>query len=152
MLEKRNLEPNRLILEITESVATGDPAYLLSTISRLKLKGVHFSMDDFGTDQSSLERLYNLPYSEIKIDRSFVMDAMKFDRAAVIVRSVVAIGHGLGLKVVAEGIEDQHTLDWLIGLGCDLVQGFHLSPPLDEFGFSTWLEQWRQNQTMIQST
>ncbi len=149
MLEKHNLEPGRLMLEITESAAAGHPAYLLDTITRLRLKGVHFSMDDFGTGQSTLERLYNFPYSELKVDKSFVMDAMKSESAAEIVRSTVVLGHSLGLKVVAEGIEDQHTLDWLFGLGCDLAQGFHISPPLDVFGFGNWLEAWQQNETTV---
>ncbi len=149
MLEKHNLEPDQLMLEITESEATGHPVHLLDTFTRLRLKGVHFSMDDFGMGKSTLERLRNFPYSELKVDKSFVMDAMETDGAAEIVRSTVELGHSLGLKVVAEGIENQRTLDWLFGLGCDLAQGFHLSPPLDVLGFGTWLEEWRKNHTMV---
>ncbi len=151
MLEKCNFEPSQLILEITESTAFGCPEYLLDTIIRLRLKGIHFSMDDFGIGQSTLERLYSFPYSELKLDKSFVMDVMESEGAAIIVRSTVDLGHCLGLKVVAEGIEDQHTLDWIFGLGCDMAQGFHISPPLDAPGFGNWLETWQQNETMVLS-
>ncbi len=144
LIKRYNLRSDQLMLEITESAATDCPAYILDTITRLRLREVQFSMDDFGIGQSTLERLYNFPCSELKVDKSFVMVAMRSNDAAEIVRSTVDLGHRLGLQVVAEGIEDQHTLEWIFELGCDLVQGYHISPPLDAPGFGNWLEEWQR--------
>ncbi len=142
LIKKFNMRSDHLILEITENTVPDSSVCMLDTVTRLRLKGLHFSLDDFGIGQSTLERLYNFPYSELKVDKSFIMVAMRSNEAAEIVRSSVNLGHRLGLRVVAEGIEDQPTLDWLLELGCDLVQGFHISPPLDAPGFGNWLEEW----------
>ncbi len=120
----------------------------LTPVLSLDMQG-YCVYSSYTSGQSSLERLYNHPYSELKVDKSFVMDAMKSDKAAKIVRSTVDLGHSLGLKVAAEGKEDQPTLDWLFELGCDLAQGFHISPPLDVLGFGSWMEQWQQNKAKL---
>ncbi|HET9443688.1 MAG TPA: EAL domain-containing protein, partial [Acidimicrobiales bacterium] len=122
--------PERLTLEITETSVMTDSVRSLQCLNRLHALGVRLSIDDFGTGHSSLSYLKRLPVDEVKIDRSFVMNMATDDNDAVIVRSTVDLGHNLGLRVVAEGVEDQECRDRLTELGCDLAQGFHLGRPL----------------------
>jgi diguanylate cyclase (GGDEF)-like protein len=128
MLERFGVDPTRLELEITERVIMADPVRVRNVVERLKLIGVRLAIDDFGTGYSSLSYLKSLPLDVIKIDRSFVMG---MDRASdrAIVRSTIDLGHNLGLTVVAEGVENQETLDELSRYGCDLVQGFLIARP-----------------------
>ena len=101
--------------------------------------GIALSIDDFGTGYSSLAYLKELPVNELKIDRTFV-ETMTSNRGdAFIVRSTIDLAHNLHLQVVAEGVEDQQTLDQLAGLGCNVAQGFHLSRPLPPEDFADWL-------------
>jgi diguanylate cyclase (GGDEF)-like protein len=128
MLERFDVDPARLELEITERVIMADPVRVKDVVERLKRIGVRLAIDDFGTGYSSLSYLKSLPLDVIKIDRSFVMG---MDRASdqAIVRSTIDLGHNLGLTVVAEGVEDQETLDELSRYGCDLVQGYLIARP-----------------------
>lgn len=142
ILQTQDFNPARLVLEVTESAAMEDPARSMDILTRLRLKGVKLSIDDFGTGYSSLVQLYRLPFSEIKVDRSFVMEAKASKEAATIVDSIVALGRRLDLAVIAEGIENQETYDWLRGLGCNVGQGHHMSPPLGAESFVRWLAQW----------
>ncbi len=138
-LEIADALPQWLTLEITESAVMADPILAKQVLTRLRTMGVRISIDDFGTGYSSLTYLRDLPVDEVKIDRSFVkeMDSRKED--ACIVRSVVDLGHNLGLQVVAEGVEDQNTVERLTALGCDYVQGFHFTRPLPPAEFDAWL-------------
>jgi EAL domain-containing protein (putative c-di-GMP-specific phosphodiesterase class I) len=102
--------------------------------------GIHISIDDFGTGYSSLSYLRRLPVKEIKIDRSFVTDLTRNEADQVIVRSIIDLGHNLGLSVVAEGVEDRATMSMLAALGCDLMQGHYLSRPLAESDLEAWLK------------
>ncbi len=132
-LAEAGLPADRLVLEITESILMGDPARSVPILQRLADIGVTISLDDFGTGYSSLAYLQKLPVSEVKIDKSFVMGLLPGDQAAassVLVRSILSLGDSLGLRVVAEGVEDLHALNLLRELGCDLAQGFHISRPL----------------------
>jgi EAL domain-containing protein (putative c-di-GMP-specific phosphodiesterase class I) len=114
-------------------------AEVLSCLTR---EGVPVSIDDFGTGYSSLSLLRRLRVSELKIDRSFVMGmAGEGGEDTVIVRSTSDLGHGLGLTVVAEGVEDQWTLDLLEALGCDLAQGFFIARPMPPSDLIPWAEQ-----------
>lgn len=142
ILQAHDFNPERLVLEVTESAAMDDPARTIDILTRLRLKGVKLSIDDFGTGYSSLVQLYRLPFSEIKVDRSFVMEAKASKEAATIVDSIVALGRRLELAVIAEGIENRETYDWLRDLGCDVGQGHHMSPPLEADSFACWLTQW----------
>lgn len=136
-----DFDPSRLLLEVTESGAMEDPVSSMDILARLRLKGVQLSIDDFGTGYSSLVQLYRLPYSEIKIDKSFSI-AMKNDHEAeTIIRSTITLGHSMGLKVVAEGIEDQETMDSLKELGCDIGQGYHIARPAEAPQFEEWLKR-----------
>ena len=140
-LAAHNFDPSRLVLEVTESGAMEDPVASMDVLARLRLKGVQLSIDDFGTGYSSLVQLYRLPYSEIKIDKSFTIAMKDDDEAATIVRSTISLGHSMELKVVAEGIEDQETMDWLKELGCDIGQGYYIARPAEAPQFEEWLKQ-----------
>jgi len=141
MLEEHNFNHDRLVVEITESGAMDDPALTMDILARLRLKNIKLSIDDFGTGFSSLVQLYRMPFNEIKVDKSFVMKAMDDEEAATIVRTTIELGHGLGLEVVAEGIEDQETLDWLKELGCDIGQGYFISRPVDADSLELWIKE-----------
>ncbi len=141
-LAEHDFDPDRLIVEITESGAMEDPALTMDILTRLRLKNIRLSIDDFGTGFSSLVQLYRMPFNEIKVDKSFVMKAMDDDEAATIVRTTIELGHGLGLEVVAEGVEDKETLDWLKGLGCDIGQGYYISKPVDADDLESWVKQY----------
>jgi diguanylate cyclase (GGDEF)-like protein len=133
------LVPEALQLEITESMLMSDPERSLVTLTRLSQLGVGLSVDDYGTGYSSLANLRRLPIDELKIDRSFVSPMLSDESDLIIVRSTINLGHDLGLKVVAEGVEDEATLHRLGGLGCDFAQGYHFSKPLAPATFNEWI-------------
>jgi diguanylate cyclase (GGDEF)-like protein len=141
LLTAHGLEPDALQLEITESMIMADPERALATVSRLSALGIRISVDDFGTGYSSLENLRRLPIDELKIDRSFVTPMLNDKSDLIIVRSTINLAHDLGLRIIAEGVEDAQTLDRLTMLGCDLAQGFHLSRPMSPENFTGWIEQ-----------
>jgi diguanylate cyclase (GGDEF)-like protein len=138
-LEAQQVPPDQLTLEITETALLEDGLRALSTAEQLQALGVHLSIDDFGTGFSSLSYLRKLPASEIKVDRSFVLNLLRDERDEVIVRSTIDLGHNLGLKVTAEGVEDKATMERLWELGCDLVQGYHIAKPMPLTNFVAWL-------------
>ena len=138
LLYEHDLDAEWLKLELTESALMSDPAKALQVLTELCDLGVRIAIDDFGTGYSSLGYLKRLPAHEIKIDRSFVADMAAHERDQAIVRSTIDLGHNLGLAAVAEGVEDQRTLDLLGGLGCDLAQGYYLSRPLPAQSVATW--------------
>jgi diguanylate cyclase (GGDEF)-like protein len=130
LLASYDVPPTLLVLEITETAIIADPARALQVMSRLADMGVKLSIDDFGTGYSSLSSLKQMPVSEIKIDRSFVMDMMNNSNDAAIVQATVGLAHNLGLEVVAEGVETQEAADRLKEFGCDFFQGFFFSRPV----------------------
>ena len=136
---------SRLTLEITERDLMSDPAKSDAAIQRLKEMGFHFSIDDFGTGYSSLSYLQKLPVNEIKIDKSFVVGLLTNPRSGAIVRSIIDLGRNLGLSVVAEGVEDQPTLESLVTLGCDVAQGFYMCRPHAAGEITRWMQEsgWR---------
>jgi diguanylate cyclase (GGDEF)-like protein/PAS domain S-box-containing protein len=140
LLEDAAVAPERLVLEITESSIMTDPARALEILNRLHALGVELAIDDFGTGYSSMAYLKNLPVQELKVDRSFVQHLRDSQSDAVIVRSTVDLGHNLGLRVVAEGVEDEATLHELASLGCDSVQGYHLAKPMPAAELDAWLD------------
>jgi diguanylate cyclase (GGDEF)-like protein len=140
LLSVYGLPADALQLEITESMLMSDPERALATVTRLSELGANISVDDFGTGYSSLANLRRLPINELKIDRSFVSPMLQDESDLIIVRSTINLAHDLGLRVVAEGVEDEPTLRRLAGLGCDLAQGYHLSRPMPPLAFSEWME------------
>ncbi|WOD39061.1 EAL domain-containing response regulator [Nodosilinea sp. E11] len=133
------LDPTRLIFELTETSAMDDPVASLDLLTRLRMIGFHLSIDDFGTGFSSMLQLVRLPFSEIKVDKSFVMTAMNSQESRTVVKFIVDLGHSLGLRCTAEGVEDAQTLDYLTEIGCDLAQGYHIARPMASDVLWTWL-------------
>lgn len=138
-LEAYALPFEYLTLEITESAMMANPASVMETLSALDNMGVRLVIDDFGAGFSSLAYLKQLPVQELKIDKTFVMGMSKDDDDAIIVRSTIDLAHNLGLRVVAEGIEDETSLHMLRGLRCDAGQGYYLSHPITAEGLEKWL-------------
>src|ERR1700692_1647060 len=130
ILLETGLSPGRLELEITEGVLIEDFDRGLALLRRLKALGGRISMDDFGSGYSSLSYLQAFPFDKIKIDRAFVMNLGRNPQSAAIVRAVIGLGHGLGMSIVAEGVETQEQAGFLADVGCDAVQGFYIGKPL----------------------
>jgi EAL domain-containing protein (putative c-di-GMP-specific phosphodiesterase class I) len=118
-----------------------DPVLAMEVIKQLTAMGIRFSIDDFGTGYSSLSYLQRLPVDEIKIDKSFVMNMMADENSAAIVGSIIELAHNLGLKVVAEGVENKDILDRLTLLGCDAGQGYFISRPIPQLELAAWLDK-----------
>jgi diguanylate cyclase (GGDEF)-like protein len=139
LLERYDIHPSRLTLEITESEIMRDPERTMVILTGLRDIGVELSIDDFGTGHSSLAYLKRLPVQEVKIDRAFVAQVATNDIDSTIVKSIVEVARNRGLKVVAEGIEDRMTWEVLLELGCDVAQGYYLARPMDGGGTTMWL-------------
>jgi diguanylate cyclase (GGDEF)-like protein/PAS domain S-box-containing protein len=142
LLSRHQISPRMLKLEITESAIMTDPVRAKEILDRLDGHGIALSIDDFGAGYTSLAQLKNLPISELKVDRSFVMSMQTDTSNAVIVRSVIELGHNLGLIAVAEGVEDAEALTSLTGYTCDVAQGYHVSRPLSAVDFDQWRAVW----------
>ncbi|MBE3075084.1 MAG: bifunctional diguanylate cyclase/phosphodiesterase [Actinobacteria bacterium] len=140
MLHTTGVPADALILEVTENAIMAHPAKALLVLEALHAVGVELSIDDFGTGHSSLAYLKNLPVGEIKIDQSFIRNLSQGADDAVIVRSTIELAHQLGLSVVAEGVEDAHTLELLGAWGCDAAQGFFMSRALPNERLVPWLQ------------
>ncbi|HVA07423.1 MAG TPA: bifunctional diguanylate cyclase/phosphodiesterase, partial [Acidimicrobiales bacterium] len=138
-LEESNLNANSLILEITESATVVDTESVINRLESLKSLGVGLSIDDFGTGYSSLSYLRRFPVDYLKVDRSFVAELVTSSEDLAIVSHVINLGHSLGLKVVAEGVETSEQLDKLCEMGCDQAQGFRWRHPADPEDVSQWL-------------
>jgi diguanylate cyclase (GGDEF)-like protein len=140
ILKDNDLPANRLTLEVTESSIMEDLRRSISVLEILQDIGVHISMDDFGTGHSSLAQLKNIPLHELKIDKSFIMTLNEDRDNDAIVRTTVELAHGMGLNVVAEGVEDEATLHRISALGCEQAQGYYLSKPLPADDMLIWLQ------------
>jgi diguanylate cyclase (GGDEF)-like protein len=139
MLERARVSGTRLTLEITESSIMSDTHQSIDTLRELAALGVRLSVDDFGTGYSSLSYLQRLPVHELKVDRSFVFNVGVDESDRAIVRSIIQLGHSLGLAVVAEGVENQLAWDRLLEMDCDIAQGYFLSRPLAAPDLTEWL-------------
>jgi diguanylate cyclase len=137
-LKKHRIDPSLLTCEITESVAMEDTRTTQAAFKALGKAGIHLSIDDFGTGYSSLSYLRQLPAEELKIDRSFVLDLATSADARAIVDAVVRLAHALGLKVVAEGVENEKQREILLQLGCDELQGFIFAKPMSARALLLW--------------
>jgi EAL domain-containing protein (putative c-di-GMP-specific phosphodiesterase class I) len=139
LLAEHRVEPGRLVLELTESSLMVDPQNAKEVLASLHAMGVGLAIDDFGTGYSSLTYLSELPVTELKIDRSFVMSMATSDGDAFIVRATIDLGRNLGLRVVAEGVETETVWNRLGELGCDIGQGYYLSRPVPATELTRWL-------------
>ncbi len=142
VLQSLGTAADRLELEITESIIMDDPTRAMEIVTRLSSEGIKFALDDFGTGYSSLSYLKKLPISAVKIDKSFILDMMAEGDDEIIVVSIIELAHNLGMKVIAEGLEDQETMDRLSALSCDEVQGYFLSRPIPGAEILQWAEKW----------
>lgn len=133
-----------LTIELTESQIMGNPIVSLEVLARLKLMGVTLSIDDFGTGHSTLTKLRDIPFSELKLDRSFVRSAGHEGKAVSqsIIEATVSLAHRLGLRIVAEGVEDQAEWDYVAAIGCDVAQGYFVAKPMPAEQVQSWAELW----------
>jgi len=140
MLNKHQIEPTMLTLEVTESALMGKLVTSLDILTRLRMKNFHLSIDDFGTGYSSLSQLYRMPFTELKVDQSFVMNMLNDEEAKGIVKTCIMLGHELNMKVVAEGVEDLDTLELLKSMGCDIAQGYQIARPMPAENILPWVQ------------
>ena len=140
-LNAAELDPQKVIIELTETNAIKQIKVGLDILIRLRLKGFNLSIDDYGTGTAALGQVKSLPFTELKIDRSFIIDINESPKAAKLVRNTIALSHDLGLKVVAEGVEDQQTLRLLQQYDCDIIQGYVFSKPLPPADLLEWIKQ-----------
>ncbi len=143
---QHHLAPGSLGLEITESALMENPETALAHLAQLAALGVRLSVDDYGAGQASLAYVKTLPIHELKIDRMFVRSLASSPKDAAIVQSTVALGHALGLAIVAEGVETEADLAWLRQTGCDIAQGYWLARPMPVEEFEPWLDAWQMPQ------
>jgi EAL domain-containing protein (putative c-di-GMP-specific phosphodiesterase class I) len=134
---------DRLVLELTEG-ATQPLIKLMDTLTRFRIKGIGLAIDDFGTGYSSLMQLRQLPFTEVKIDQSFVADIERSRDCRLIIQSITDLAHGLGLSATAEGVETLQQLRLVRELGCDVVQGYLISPPLEPRLLKGWKAKFRR--------
>lgn len=142
-----NMPPERVILEVTETSAITDKTDSLEVLTRLRLDGFQLSIDDFGTGYSSMTQLSNMPFSEVKIDRSFVKNLGESLPSDVMVKSMLQLSQGLGLECTAEGVETATALAALSEMGCDFAQGYYIAYPMDETALEKWLADRADNAT-----
>ena len=152
LLVRHSVPAEAFCLEITESAIMDDPQRAQATLDKLSALGFRLSIDDFGTGYSSLAYLKRLPVDELKIDKSFVLNMEKDLDDARIVRSTIDLAHGLGLTVVAEGVENAQVWELLRELACDEAQGFHMGRPMPAAEFARWSTGWSTRQAMTIST
>ena len=139
ILQAQEIPPGYLSFEITESALMRDPVQSMRSLVRLRELGFSLAVDDYGTGYSSLATLKSLPVQDLKIDKSFVLNLAEGSDDAVIVKSTIELAHNMGLRVVAEGVENAVSLEWLRTLGCDTVQGYFVSRPVTAAALEGWL-------------
>ena len=137
-LDAHGVAPTWLTLELTETRGIRDMARTIEQLKRLRALGCHIAIDDFGTGNASMLQLYQLPFTQLKIDKTFVSDCTTYDKAASIVRTVIELANRLGLDVVAEGVETHEQGRLLLAMGCNTAQGYFYSRPLYAEHFSAW--------------
>jgi EAL domain-containing protein (putative c-di-GMP-specific phosphodiesterase class I) len=141
-MTRTRCDPRNLVIEITEGTLV-DEAKAIPVLTALQKQGVTIAIDDFGMGYSSMVRLKTLPVDVLKVDRSFLANVTEDVSDASIVESLVSVGHSLGKKVVAEGVETVEQLSFLKSAGCDVAQGFFINRPMPAADIVPWLEQWQ---------
>ncbi|MBU2871436.1 EAL domain-containing protein [Colwellia sp. E2M01] len=139
-IKKHHIKPDKLELEITESILMDEPQIIIDALTKLKTQGISIALDDFGTGFSSLSYLQKLPLDRLKVDRAFVTDINK-EGQSIIAETIINLGKKMNLKVIAEGIEEIEQQDRLVELGCDEVQGFYYAKPMPAEDFISFLNQ-----------
>ncbi len=141
IVDQTGMDIKKLVFEITESRLVKDLGTCLDILTRLRLKGPTLSIDDFGTGYASMEHLREMPFEELKIDRAFVSGACKDDTARAILESSVFLAKQLEMATVVEGVENKDDWDLVTALGCDVIQGYYIAPPMDVKTFNAWLKK-----------
>ncbi len=141
IVQQADMDIKKLVIEITESQLVKDLGTCLDILTRLRLKGPILSIDDFGTGYASMEHLKQMPFEELKIDRAFVNGACKDDTARAILESSVFLAKQLDMATVAEGVETENDWKLVTDLGCDVIQGYYIAPPMDIDTFNAWLSK-----------
>jgi EAL domain-containing protein (putative c-di-GMP-specific phosphodiesterase class I) len=139
-------DARRIIFEVTESAAMFDPGTTMDVLTRMRVKNFGLSIDDFGTGYSSLKQLYLMPFSELKIDTSFVRDVFAHEDARTMVETMILLAHKLRLTACAEGVESQEVLDFLDGVGCDRAQGYFIGRPMAGTALELAVREWNSKQ------
>lgn len=141
-VRKHGVNPSSIILEVTETAAMTDVGRCLENLARLRMKGFGLSIDDYGTGYSSMQQLARVPYTELKIDQSFVLGASAQPRLRVMLESSMQMAEKLGLVVVAEGVETRKDWSLLVELGCHKAQGYFIAKPMPAGDFLEWADEW----------
>jgi EAL domain-containing protein (putative c-di-GMP-specific phosphodiesterase class I)/CheY-like chemotaxis protein len=144
LLREHEIDPTQLGLEITETATMQDPTAAMDILTRLRVKRIGLSLDDFGTGFSSLTRLYQMPFDEMKIDKSLVVNVPHSREANTMVSSLIELGHNLGLTICAEGVENRAALDLLAIMGCDRCQGFFISRAIPAIDIPSLVSHWNE--------
>lgn len=140
LIDKYQIDPSMLVLEVTESALMGNISTSLDILTRLRMKGFPLSIDDFGTGFSSLSQLHKIPFTELKIDQSFIFNLIDDSDSSAIVETCVMLGHKLDMEVVAEGVESEAIWDALLAMNCNIAQGYFIAKPIPSGEFIHWLE------------
>ncbi len=153
LLKQHGLNVESITLEVTESALADDPEHALNALRSLSDHGLEISIDDYGTGYSSLSQLKHLPATELKVDKAFILNVASDTQDQTIAKSTITLAHEFGLRTVAEGVEDQASLEWLEQQGCEYAQGYFISRPLPEKDFTPWLTNWNKasDNPLIQS-
>jgi EAL domain-containing protein (putative c-di-GMP-specific phosphodiesterase class I)/FixJ family two-component response regulator len=149
IVKVQNVQPSKICLEITESAATTNLAAALENLTRLRLRGFMLSIDDFGTGYSSMQQLTRIPFTELKVDRTFVTNAATNEAARIILKSSLRLARELSIDVVAEGVETVKDWDLLQELGCDLAQGYFISRPMEPAAYMKWMRGLARDATSV---
>jgi EAL domain-containing protein (putative c-di-GMP-specific phosphodiesterase class I)/CheY-like chemotaxis protein len=144
LLAESGVDGSQLVLEITETATIQNPTATMAILTRLRVKRIGLALDDFGTGYSSLTQLFEMPFSELKIDKSLVMKVPNSREANMMIASLVELGHNLGLKVCAEGVENRGALDMLATMGCDRCQGYFISRAIPASEVADFAVRWNQ--------
>ncbi|MBU6234859.1 MAG: EAL domain-containing protein [Alphaproteobacteria bacterium] len=140
-MQGTGVHPSRIKLEITERMLIDDPEGAIATLKRCRDAGLTVALDDFGTGYSSLSYLHKFPIDTMKIDRSFIVEMVQSPASLTLVKTIISLAKGLGMSVVAEGVEKKEELDLLMAHGCDMVQGYYFARPMQESDLVLWLEK-----------
>jgi len=145
LLAEHGVDGGQLVLEITETATIQNPTATMGILTRLRVKRIGLSLDDFGTGYSSLTQLYQMPFNEMKIDKSLVMNVPHSREANTMVGSLIELGHNLGLKICAEGVENRAALDMLAMMNCDRCQGYFISRAIPAADIASFVTQWNRD-------
>jgi EAL domain-containing protein (putative c-di-GMP-specific phosphodiesterase class I)/CheY-like chemotaxis protein len=145
LLAENGVDGSQLVLEITETATIQNPTTTMGILTRLRVKRIGLALDDFGTGYSSLTQLYQMPFNEMKIDKSLVMNVPHSREANTMVGSLIELGHNLGLKICAEGVENRAALDMLAIMGCDRCQGYFISRGIPAADIANFVNQWNHD-------